>query len=125
MGFHIKQLENPDYLHLRITGKWDAETGPQMDDAIIEAFRNSSHNQAYLDMSTYIMETTIVSEFTQASYAADQLSDTRHQIAVLADKKYKETVEFFELAAKNRGANIRIFYNEKDAINWLNEAGSQ
>ena len=124
MGFHIEHLENPDYLHLKITGKWDADTGPQMDDAIIAAFRNSIHRRAYLDLSMYVMETTIVSEFTQASYAADQLADIRHKIAILANKMFKEIGEFFELTARNRGANIRIFYNEEDAINWLDEAGS-
>lgn len=43
------------------------------------------------------------------------------KVAVLADSSYKESNDFFETTSRNRGVNLRVFYQMENAEAWLLE----
>jgi hypothetical protein len=54
-------------------------------------------------------------------YNDSQFQRELRKIALLAHPRFKEDNEFYETAVRNRGLNLRVFYDIERAAAWLAE----
>ena len=120
MFYEIKKIDNPKYLHLKVSGDYNQKTSGEILDEIIKRLSESQHNLLLMDVRGMEVESSIFMEFTDAEEAARKLLGKAHKIASVCDKETEEFVSFFEMVACNRGVNVKMFYNEQEAIDWFN-----
>lgn len=119
MTYELEVIENPDYLRLELTGILTKDGGKELVDEVAAALLGSEHELILIDVRKLDLETSLIQDHQQASYAASKFSGKRHKIAQLTSETNLKADEFFETVGYNRGLNSRTFTVESDAIDWL------
>jgi hypothetical protein len=105
---------------------WGIEGGIDEDKQIslelVRACRQHGCELLLIDDSDVTYTSTTLSLYELAKF----YNDSRFQrqlraIALIANFKYKEDNDFYETAVRNRGVNLRIFYDFERAGTWLAE----
>ena len=116
MSLSITCQNKADYLEITISGNW---TLPEMKSAIDEVKFEADKCKQYLlllKMQEIIPPFTEMTRYYTGEYMAKVLPSP-FKIAVIAKK---ESVNYFaETVAVNRGANMKVFFNEELAKEWL------
>ena len=119
MSFEEIFIDHPDYLQVQCIGTWDMNSSRQCWRNIAAALRHSNCRRVLLDDRELLVETTINSDFVHARYVADLLRSLCDRFALLDIEKNNEINHFFETVCLNRGLNLKVFLQEKEAIEWL------
>lgn len=83
------------------------------------------HNKVFSDLveTTFTNDIVVYSELTNAYVSETNLVKNNFQFACLIRKEFEEVGRFWEMACQNRGIKARVFFEEKEALDWLNSSG--
>lgn len=121
MPYRIEISSEPEKLEVKYFGK---VTEDEYRAAIIE-FIDKKGGSKYLLVLTDCLEMNIgpsVLDVYERINMYEKLgidTETKEAILIPADQIVVENVKFYETACLNRGYNVRIFENRKEAIEWL------
>jgi hypothetical protein len=119
IGYTIEKRK--DYIYLEGEGIEDSlEENKQIHQMIVNVCKNHQCERVLIDDRKVTYTASIISLYQLAEYYAKV--DMPRQIkraAILASPKYKETNDFFEDTSRNRGINLRLFYDLEKAEQWL------
>ncbi|HMT10937.1 MAG TPA: STAS/SEC14 domain-containing protein [Ignavibacteria bacterium] len=121
MPYRIEISSEPEKLEVKYFGK---VTEDEYRAAIIE-FIEKKGGSKYLLVLTDCLEMNIgpsVLDVYERINMYEKLgidTETKEAILIPADQIVVENVKFYETACLNRGYNVRIFENRKEAIEWL------
>lgn len=119
MGYELRTVEKEHYLLINISGILDQEASDRMVEEVAEALFKSQHYKLLLDVRKLEVQTSVLEDHLQASYAAKQFAGKKHRIASLSLDSDQDSNEFFEVVCVNRGMNYRAFCVEQEAIDFL------
>ena len=119
MSFREIFVDHPDYLQVRCIGTWDMDSSRQCWRNIAATLQQSDCRRVLLDDRELLLETTVNSDFEHARYGADLMRRQCDRFALLDIEPNNEINHFFETVCVNRGFNLKVFLQEKEAIEWL------
>jgi stage II sporulation SpoAA-like protein len=102
----------------------DLEQDKQVHEWIVRACEEHDCTRILIDDRKVKYTASIIALYELARYY-DQIRvpDKIQRVAVLASPDYKESNEFFETTARNRGVDLRVFQQREQAEAWLLESG--
>lgn len=109
--------EDPGCLVCSITGKWVTDELKGFIDKASAEVNKQGHSRLLADMSLVSGPPPEFDRFNIGKYVASVLRGVK--IAIIYKKVYSNN--FFEDTAVNRGAWIRVFPDQKTAMQWLME----
>lgn len=118
MGTDLVVVDNPDYLHIEVTGVWSRETARQLLDDFAAMVLESGHVKVLADTREQVVESSVGLEYRLAEYFASLFEGKNYRIANLV-KEGDPFAAFFETVAVNRGVDMRTFSGEQEAREWL------
>ena len=120
MNYSIQCSESENHVRIFVDGTWPADNPEKI---IIEMYDFwAKHQKPYLLIDIRNMEDkpSVLSDYEDAERFAKNRFYLVRRVAVLDNQNRKESNDFFETTAANRGLRIKFFYTaESDAINWL------
>ncbi len=119
MSFREIFVDRTDYLQVQCIGTWDMDSSRQCWSNIAQRLRQSGCRRVLLDDRELLIETSINADFDHARYVAELLRQLCDRFALLDIEENSEINHFFETVCVNRGLNLKVFLQEKDAIEWL------
>ncbi len=119
MSFREIFVDHPDYLQVQCIGTWDMDSSRQCWRNIATSLRQSGCRRVLLDDRELLILNTINTDFEHARYVADLLRSLCDRFALLDIEQNNVINHFFETACRNRGLDLKVFLQEKQAIEWL------
>ena len=121
MAIVYKSEDRQNYIYLVGEGIEDGlEEDKQIHEMIVTLCKEHNCNRVLIDDQQVTYTASILSIYQLAEhYAKADIPRFIKRAAVVANPDYKETNEFFENTTRNRGINLRLFYNVEDAETWL------
>ena len=110
-----------DYIYLIGEGVEDGlEENKQIHEMIVRVCKDQNCDRVLIDDRNVTYTASIISLYLLAEHytKVDIPRQIRHA-AIVADPKYSETNTFFENTTRNRGIDLRLFYNIEQAEKWL------
>jgi hypothetical protein len=114
-GYDTVVLDNPRYLHVTARGDYRFEHSQQLISFVRDEARRRRQHLALVDLAGVPQPVPDYERFELGSLAAQELRGVKLAVADLTEARDR----FAELVAANRGADIRIFTTEADAVSWL------
>jgi len=88
--------------------------------SVMDKARELKCNKVICDERNLEYRLSMVDTYKLAEFLAESVSyDAR--IAIIADKKFKEVIEFWETVSVNRGVAVKAFHDIDLAKNWIDE----
>ena len=125
MGFfmsyelEIKNLQ--DFLQVNIKGRKTKESVKEATTDICKACVKYKCSKVLIDIRGFeerIKDAIVI--FNLASKELPEITRKKiNKVAIIDNKDHDNNNRFFENVAVNRGHNVKIFTDEKEAINWL------
>lgn len=122
-AYSLVQIDNPDFIHIRLGGLWSDETGNDLVREIIRIVDASDLRCALIDCRDQVTQSTVSFDFFCIKALASSRIGRLSKIALVGPRDHKERIEFMELVARNRYVNLRGFYTEDDARTWILKNG--
>ncbi len=119
MNYRLELVDNEDYLHIIVHGVWTNRNGRQIMDEVGAVFAQCAHEGILLDNRDLTVESNAGSDYFDAEYGAKILARTKHRVALMVRRDRVELEKFFVEVLANRGVNVRMFVNLKQAQAWL------
>jgi hypothetical protein len=119
VDYELRIIDSSDHLHIDLSGVLISREAKQMVHDVLQPLLATHHRRLLLDVRTLDLKSSTSDDFWQAAYAANQLTTSKHKIALLSSEAYLKANRFFETVGVNRGMHIRTFTDEQDARNWL------
>jgi hypothetical protein len=121
MTINYKSEKRKDYVYLVGEGIEDGlDENKQIHQMIISLCKDHKCDRVLIDDQKVTYTASVLSIYQLAQYYTT--ADMPHYIkraAIVANLKYKETNDFFENTTRNRGINLRVFYDVAEAEAWL------
>ena len=120
MSYLLKKSIYANYLQINVEGTWPWESPANIIEEIFDLSREHKNLALLIDLRKMKSTPSVVSDYFEVEkFAAAGFSKIGF-IAVLDILERKESSEFFETTASNRGMNFRFFYSDIDeAVSWL------
>lgn len=109
-------LEGPGYLIVEVVGQWDDRASEQTIKAIREEAIRRGQTRIYLNMLGVLPPNSCLTRFFTGALVAKHWGPP-FRVAAFWKREFYDG--FAETAAVNRGANLRTFFEEKPALDWL------
>ena len=118
--YELESIPKEYYLQLTLCGYFSGDATEQVVDTMARAYRNRSlrWRNFLVDIQSLNGKIQINDRFHIAVYAAKNLEhDVR--IALLAREDQIMPCRFLETVARNRGLDLRVFFDHEEAVAWL------
>ena len=119
MSYTIEILENPDFLHLYLHGSYSTLGYKNLIPDVCEIILKKGMPLVLVDMQHVSSYATTVSDSFEAADLARFLYGKIHKMAILESEMRKDLVESYEAATREQGLNVKMFFDEAKAIDWL------
>ena len=121
MTINYKSENRTDYIYLVGEGIEDGlEENKQIHEMITSICKDYNSDRVLIDDQKVTYTASVLSIYQLAKYyVTPNLPYHIKRAAIVASPKYRETNKFFEHTTRNRGINLRIFYNIEEAEAWL------
>lgn len=116
MSIQVQMEQMSDYLVARFTGK--TKEAVRQFESIAELCKRSNKNKLLLDFTDTHSQFSLTHRYLLAD-ACEGFVHYKIQVAVVCKPEQLDSKKFGEMAARNRGVNVRIFTNVEDAEEWL------
>lgn len=116
-----KHIENPQYLHLEIFGKWTQENVRQLISLLSSHLSTEHEGRVLIDTREQDRTTSTLADYNEAREIAANILGRSMRVAILAKLTHDQRALFFETVARNRGAELRVFNTLQRAVLWLME----
>jgi hypothetical protein len=126
MPYKVTIKENPDYIRVKVAGKWTQ--GNELDDSldvwtqVADFCRKRRKKGIFYILSVWDVSGKLptLAAFQLGDSASEISKGLRFKLAVvhLHKERFKDSL-FAEKVAVNRGANVKVFDNEREAKKWL------
>ena len=120
MNYEIQTEKKEKYLYVQIKGTWNNLNYKKIIMETFQAFLCSNQDKIFIDYSQLSINSLENDEMEEGSYAAQIFNEKAIKVAAYSPANLRESL-FFELAAKNRGLNIKTFTQKNKALKWLLE----
>jgi hypothetical protein len=121
MAIQYESEKRQDYIYFIGEGiEGELEENQQIHEMIVNICKDHNCDRVLIDDRKVTYTASVCSIYQLVEYYAKvDLPRQIYRAAVVADLKYKETNDFFENASRNRGINLRLFYDLEKAEEWL------
>ncbi len=121
MGNQISIVENPDYLHLRVSGENDPETVGNYLADVYQISSRMGYGSVLIEEALSGPSLDPVDIYHIVSRASSQTSPLLKKIAYVDTNKTHSSAaqKLGEAVAHDRGVNVRIFADIETAAKWL------
>ena len=121
MTINYKSENRNDYIYLVGEGIEDGlDENKQIHQMITKLCKDHNCDRVLIDDQKVTYTASVLSIYQLAKYyTTSNIPRYIKRAAVVANPKYKETNIFFENTTRNRGINLRIFYDIEEAETWL------
>ena len=123
--YNLEVLPESRFLHLRFSGVWGKDTAKPFINEAVKIFFEIGHRDALIDMRKQEQKTNPFNDYYSIQEMYEAKVFRARKIAVLDLPVRKEDNDFFQLIAQNNNINIRFFYSEDEAVQWLTAEDSQ
>lgn len=111
-------VENTDqYIHFKITGEYSLGIGKEILGKLVDLCRESKNNKLMVDIREKDGEIPQMDRFFLGEHIAKINFGTSIKLAVIGKKE--QINKFSEIVAQNRGTQLKIFSDVKEARKWL------
>lgn len=119
MNYSEERIENPDFLHLRLSGTWSRDTSRRAMSTILQYLESSGHRLLLLDDTELDSSDDTTLDYEEGIYMATQLQGRCSRVAIVVKPAEVEMNDFFETVCRNRGLQLSIFGDVAAASRWL------
>ena len=116
----LRIIQKEAYVRFDYTGEFSQAAGKQCVDAMVEACSRLKLSRALLDCRKMTGEIQILESFRVAQYGG-KMRGFLSKTALVGRQDQMLSDNFVENVAVNRGVNLKIFTDIKEAINWLEQ----
>ena len=119
MQMHYQLIDN--YLYVTFSGRMSSNDINNLQhefNQIAEACREKSCRKIFFNIDTSVEDLGTMELFYSGISIADMPDAYKLKIAVCVPREQIKG-EFFETVAVNRGANLRVFTEKREATSWL------
>ncbi len=116
MGIEAKVLENKDYVGIVVKGSLSLQNLKDCADAVKNTQEKYGTDKILMDIYEMTGEIVEFDRYRLGEYAAKILPRSI-KVAVIMESKHIN--KFFENVATNRGIDVIVVDNKKEALNWL------
>jgi hypothetical protein len=120
MSVKLQIEETLTHLTARFTGAGVAEEGCQEFELIAEHCKRANKNKLLLDITEVHANIFLADRY----FFGEEMQIFAHynlKVAVVCSLEQLDPQRFTEKVAQNRGVNLRVFKNVKDAEGWLSK----
>ena len=114
-------IENPDFLHLRSSGRWSVEHSNDSWQRLADLLSKSGVSKVLIDERDLVIDTNTNLDYTHAAFVSDLMARLCRKVALLDIPENSEQNRFFETVCVNRGLNLKFFLREQEAVDWLRQ----
>jgi len=109
-------------LHISVNGWWSSQIGHSVQAEAAKLCNDHGITRLLIDFrnAENLSSTIDIYEVTK-DHARVFGSDVKHAVVLRKDEKLKQSAEFFETVARNRGIIAESFTSISDAIQWLKD----
>ena len=111
--------EQKDYVEIILNGEISNNARLSFLERIKEIWEEYGKKPLLVNTASLEMEISVLKDMMLAENMPKITFFELGKIAVVDRKPRKESNDFFEIAALNRGIQIRFFYSNEDAIKWI------
>jgi len=126
MSIDLRLEMKKEYLYVQMTGVFTIEEAKGSFCKILEAASDNDAPKALLNCLQLEGAPSMIERFTYGAFVAKELrlysirfGRPSIKLACVAREPLLDKERFGEIVATNRGANVKMFDDEKDALNWL------
>lgn len=116
MTLQVKYLEGDAYLGVELSGMWDDAAVKQIIEAIRDEATRRNQTKIFLDLRNFLPPAREITRYLTGEYIA-KFWGHPFRVVALAMREYYDG--FAEDVARNRGADIRVFFAKDEALKWL------
>jgi L-lactate utilization protein LutB len=117
MSYKIILKKTKDYFRADVSGKADKDGLKQMSQELREAIWDAGLKKIFINVKNFEGRHGIFESLHVVENLRPESKDLEIAILDVMDHKYNN--DFFENAAMNRGYKILFFYDEDEAMKWL------
>ena len=118
MSDNVEITRKEGYLHVTVSGVFSVALAKQSVDMLAATCSKEDCYTVLFDCRPITGEMRVFDRYTIGQYGAEILPHTI-KIAMLGRKDQVSPDDFFENVAVNRGMILKVFSDEKKAIEWL------
>jgi hypothetical protein len=115
----VSFLDEKRFVSAKLHGTWDIDELPEALDVLREECRARQQDLLQIDMSPLKNDALTTFERFQLGVGAASLSPAVRRLATVARPDQIDSEQFGARVARNRGLDIRIFSDPKEAGPWL------
>ncbi len=125
MAIQFNTEDRGDYLHIRSCGTEERlEATIAYNLAMYHAVLESKRNKVLLDERHVANLENIFDVYSLAeAHATLRIARNIEKVAIVGNPKDRNNLEFFEIISRNRGFQVKVFYEPEPAEAWLRESG--
>lgn len=105
---------------LELTGSYNFKEAVEQFDDIGNYYNNNKFNKLLIDLSEIEGNIPIIDRFNLGEIFVKKLAPL-DKTAIISNQSLASPDNFFQTVARNRGANVKIFMDKKEASDWLDE----
>ena len=124
MAIHFNTEDRGDYLQIRSCGTEEhLEQSIAYNKAMYDAVLESKRTKVLLDERQLTNLEDIFDVYSLAeTHEALHFARNIEKVAIVGNPKDRSNLEFFEILSRNRGFQVKIFYEPEPAEAWLQES---
>jgi len=126
MAWEVEYKPEKDMVVVTATGQVSGRDGREQAEKAIRLLKENQATLVLVDYSAALSEVSLPNLYCLPDYFSELGAPWHARIAVLLPRTgYRmESYQFFELACKNAGYNVKLFAEKDHAENWLRQGQS-
>jgi hypothetical protein len=123
MAWEVEYKAEKDMIVVTATGQVSGQDGRGQAEKAIRLLKENQATLVLIDYSEAVSELTLPNLYWLPDYFSELGTPWHARIAVLLPRTgYRiESYQFFEVACKNAGYNVKLFAEKEHAENWLRQ----
>ena len=123
MAWDVEYRPEKDMVVVNATGQVSGQDGRGQAEKAIRLLKENQATLVLVDYSEAVSELSLPSLYWLPDYFSELGAPSHARIAVLLPRTgYRmESYQFFEVACKNAGYNVKLFAEKEHAENWLRQ----
>ncbi len=119
MTLELQFVETACYLKVVARGLCTDQNSVDAIRKVIAALDRSAADSLLIDIHEMLLDSNVLTDAGVGNFISDSLGTRKHGIAVLGNSNSQEDHRFLESIANSNKNNIRFFYEESQAMDWL------
>ena len=123
--YELAVEHNDSYVKFTVTGEMNTETDLEIDARIRNECEATGARLVLIDIRSATTRLSIIENHECATTFSQRMGSRIGAVAIVDRSQFRANSEMYELTSVNRGATVKFFESEGDAVSWLEQFSSE